>query len=113
LDQTLTGPKLRSPLEEGSAEDEQAPAPKPKRKRGPPFQYKWNELGAAFGTWLHDDPSHLRLSFPDHYSILCDLAAEFGHEKTPDQESARPYIEEWLDGHRKTLIFIDKMRSKT
>jgi hypothetical protein len=104
--------EYRAQLTRIPGQNEQAPAPKkPKRKRGPPFQYKWNELGAAFGTWLHEDASHQKLPFLSLWSVLCDLAAELGHEKTPEQESARPYIDAWLDGHQKALVFIEKMRS--
>jgi hypothetical protein len=99
----------RSRLEGAADQGEQAPVQKD--KGGAPRQYDWDGLGAAFGTWLHQELGRTKLRFSQHYKIVCDLAAELG-DQPPSEGSVRPYLKKWLNGHRKALKLIEKHEKK-
>jgi hypothetical protein len=43
---------------------------------GAPRKYPWDELGAAFGAWLHQEPGRDRLPASKHLDALAEIAGE-------------------------------------
>jgi hypothetical protein len=75
----------------------------PPAKGGAPCKYPWDQIGAAFGAWLHDGNGRARLPFPEHHDAVLELAAALGAEGTPDQETVRRYVKIWKAAYLATL----------
>jgi hypothetical protein len=60
-------------------------------------KYPWDELGAGFGAWLHDQTGRAGLGDNEHLDALAALAHELGCEPPPRQ-TAQPYLAKWLRG---------------
>jgi hypothetical protein len=92
---------LTAPAEEAPTQPE--PPQLPGTTRGRPRDYPWDEVGAAFGAWLHQEPGRPGLRFRVHYDAVVDLLHELGHAGTPDQETVRPLVKRWKAGYLATL----------
>ena len=106
---------LRAALARDRAAGGEAPEPagepgaRPDRKGvgGAPRQYPWDELGAAFGAWLHEQPGRDRLRPKAHLDALAELAGALGCE-VPDRNTARPYLKLWVKGYRAFLAMLER-----
>ena len=74
---------------------------------GAPRKYPWDELGAAFGAWLHQEPGRDQLSASKHLDALAEIAGELGSE-APDRSTASPYRKAWLKGYRAFVAVLDR-----
>jgi hypothetical protein len=75
----------------------EAPVRGRQNKRGAPRKYRWDEAGAAFGAWLHDQPGRAEIGFREHLGVIQAIMHALGDE-TPDEESIRRYWRRWVDG---------------
>jgi hypothetical protein len=97
---------LGAAAEAGAAPAPVLPAESAKADRkgigGAERRYPWDELGAAFGAWLHQEPGRASLRNKKHLDALADLAAKLGCE-APARSTAQPYLAKWLKGYRAYL----------
>jgi hypothetical protein len=71
-----------------------------KNKGGSPRRYNWDVAGAAFGAWLHDQPSILDMPQPEKRKKVDAVLAELGFMTIPDPKTVDRYIEMWIKGYR-------------
>jgi hypothetical protein len=101
------GDELRAALAKEFATDAGATASppaatKPKDREGiggAPRKYPWDELGAAFGAWLHEEPRRDQQRPSQLLEALADIAERLGRE-APNRTTAQPYLNRWLKGYR-------------
>jgi hypothetical protein len=53
-------------------------------------EYDWDEIGAAFGAWLHDQPGRVSLTPSEYLKAVQDLFEAMGHT-LPDRNTAAPW----------------------